>query len=237
MSEPPGSQPPALEALARALAPFGLILRGGLHPGVDDGAPQGVGTLLLIGNAGPALWRVFGQQRAHGADRLNRWTEHAIRPLAARFGAQALFPFDGPPYWPFQRWALAAEPVRSSPLGLLIHPRYGLWHAYRAALAFAATDLELPPREAAPDLCAACAAKPCLTACPVGAFGSAGYDVAACLAHIRTPAGADCLSAGCRARRACPIGQQYAYEPTQARFHMSAFERRLRDAGPAEAER
>ena len=213
------------EALARALAPFGLILRGGFRPAADAGAPPGVGTLLLIGNAGPALWRAFGKDRAEGPDALNRWTERAVRPLASRFGAQALFPFDGPPYWPFQRWALEAEPVRISPLGLLIHPRYGLWHAYRAALAFAATDLALPPRGAAPDPCDVCAAKPCLTACPVGAFGGRGYDLPACLDHIRSPAGTDCLSAGCRARRACPVGQEYAYERAQARFHMSAFER------------
>lgn len=214
-----------LETLARALAPFGLILRGGLRPAADAGAPPAVGTLLLIGNAGPALWRAFGPDRADGPDPLNRWTERAVRPLAKRFGARALFPFEGPPYWPFQRWALAAEPVRASPLGLLIHPVYGLWHAYRAALAFAAADIELPPREAAPDPCGACATKPCLTACPVGAFSSQGYDVPACLDHIRSPAGVDCLESGCRARRACPVGQEYAYEPAQARFHMSAFER------------
>ena len=58
-----------LEALARALAPFGLILRGGLRPAADAGAPPAVGTLLLIGNAGPALWRAFGPDRADGPDR------------------------------------------------------------------------------------------------------------------------------------------------------------------------
>ena len=129
MLEPLASQPPLAEALAQALAPFGLILRGGLRPGTDAGAPPGVATLLLIGNAGPALWRAFGSEPARGPDPLNRWTERIVRPLAARFGAQALFPFEGPPYWPFQRWALAAVPVRISPLGLLNHPRYGRWHA------------------------------------------------------------------------------------------------------------
>jgi hypothetical protein len=215
---------PLFEELEQALAGFGLILRGGFHPGADDAAPAGVGTLLLIGNAGPALWRAFSADPAVGPDPMNRWTERAVRPLAERFGARALFPFDGPPYWPFQRWALKAEPVRVSPLGLLIHPRYGLWHAYRAALIFAASDIALPPRDPAPDLCGACAGKPCLSACPVGAFDGEGYDVPACVAHIRAPAGADCLSAGCRARRACPVGRDYAYAPAQARFHMAAFE-------------
>ncbi len=213
-----------LAALAEALAPFGLILRGGLRPAPADEAPPGIGTLILIGNAGPALWRAFDQDRSRGPNPLNRWTEATVRPLAARFGASALFPFDGPPYWPFQRWALRAEPVAVSPLGLLIHPRYGLWHAYRAALAFAA-ELELPPRPAPPDLCAACPGQPCLTTCPVGAFSARGYDVPACVAHLRTPTGADCLASACRARRACPVGREYAYRPAQARFHMDAFER------------
>ena len=32
---------------------------------------------------------------------------------------------------------MRAEAVAPSPLGILIHPDYGLWHAYRGALAFA----------------------------------------------------------------------------------------------------
>src|SRR4030095_137820 len=47
------------------------------------------------------------------------------------------------------RWAMRAEAVAPSPLGILIHPDYGLWHAYRGALAFA-ERLALPPRGARP---------------------------------------------------------------------------------------
>jgi epoxyqueuosine reductase QueG len=110
--------------------------------------------------------------------------------------------------------------VRPSPLGILIHPRYGLWHAYRAALAIG-EEIPLPPRDETPDLCGACAGKPCLTTCPVGAFEAAGYDVGACAGHLHDPAGADCMTAGCRARRVCPVGEAYA--PAQAAFHMAAF--------------
>ena len=31
------------------------------------------------------------------------------------------------------------------------------------------------------------------------------------------------MALGCSARRACPVGVAYRYEPTQARFHMEAF--------------
>ncbi len=136
--------------------------------------------------------------------------------------ARALFPFGGPPHLPFGAWAKRAEPVAESPLGMLIHPDYGLWHAYRGALAFAAT-LDLPPRAERPRPCDTCAGRPCLSACPVAAFSEAGYDVAACTDHISAPAGADCMEAACRARRACPVGPEYAYEPAQARFHMKHF--------------
>jgi hypothetical protein len=61
-----------------------------------------------------------------------------------------VFPFERP-YLPFQRRAMRAEACYPSPLGLLIHPDYGLWHGYRGALLFAAA-IELPPsgRRASP---------------------------------------------------------------------------------------
>ncbi len=147
--------------------------------------------------------------------------------LAQAWSARALYPFGGPPHRPFVAWAKRAEPVAESPLGILIHPDYGLWHAYRGALAFAEV-LTLPPRAERPRPCDACAEKPCLGACPVGAFSAAGpdvvaYDVSACADHLEKPAGADCMAQACRARRACPIGREYLYEPGQAHFHMVHF--------------
>ena len=53
------------------------------------------------------------------------------------------------------RWAQRAEPLHPSPLGVLIHPVHGLWHAYRGALAFA-EPIELPPRADLPSPCASC---------------------------------------------------------------------------------
>lgn len=222
--------PPTYPAVEAALAAKGLLLRGGFHPGPDDDLPAlanggRVATLLLVGNAGPNFWPVFqAAPEAHdGADHaMNRWTEKALGSLAKDLGATVLFPFGGPPYHPFQRWAQRAEPVAPSPLGVLIHPRFGLWHAYRGALLFAET-IELPPREELPRPCDSCAEKPCLSTCPVAAFGPEGYNVPACGDHIASPAGADCLEEGCRARRACPVGRDYLYPAGQAGFHMRAF--------------
>ena len=117
---------------------------------------------------------------------------------------------------------MRAEDVQSSPLGILIHPDYGLWHAYRAALLFD-RPLEFPVRQTRASPCEACAEKPCLSACPVGAFSGQGYDLAACAGHLASAASRDCHLVGCRARDACPAGEQYRYGEAQRRFHMAAF--------------
>jgi len=219
--------------IARLLEGDGLLVLGAFHPEPADGVPllasgRAAGTLVTIGNAGPALWARFVASplaRERG-DPLNRWTRSVVERAAAALGATALFPFTGPPYLPFQRWAQRAAAVWPSPIGLLIHPEYGLWHAYRAALALVERP-PLEPPDPRPRPCDACAEQPCLDTCPVGAFTGVSYDVRACAAHLRTPAGHDCVALGCRARRACPVGRPYTYEPAQARFHMSAFLRAL----------
>ena len=207
-------------AAARAL---GLRLRGGLRLEATERA--GARTLLLLGFVGSAGWPAFAAsaEAADGAAHpLDRWSRRVVSSLAERFGATALFPFDGPPYHPFQAWGAQAEPLHPSPLGMFIHPRYGLWHSYRGALAFAEA-LDLPQREPGQSPCENCAARPCLAACPVGAFTAAGYDVAACAAWLSSGAGGACLSGGCLARRACPVGREYTQAPAEAAFHMAAF--------------
>jgi hypothetical protein len=208
--------------LQNKLVEHGLILRGGFHPEPDEPALEGAATVLLVGNAGPAMWKAFAPHIDGAPDPLNRWTKRVIEPLAARFGTRAVYPFDiDTP--PFQRWALRSENVHPSPLGILIHPDYGLWHAWRAALLFS-ERVALPTRSLAPSPCESCAEKPCLSACPVGAFTGSNYDVSACATHIATP-DADCHAIGCHARNACPVGTDWRYPPAQGRFHMAAFAR------------
>lgn len=213
---------PSYGWITELLAGYGLMPRGGFHPVPEDEVPGGAATLVLVGNAGPAMWREFANMPFDLPDALDHWSRCAIDAVAANLGATALYPFGAPPFLPFQRWAQKAEPVYPSPLGVLIHPDYGLWHAYRGALAFAGR-LDLPPRREAAKPCDSCAGRPCLATCPVGAFDGKRYDVPACVAHLRPPAGDDCVTLGCRARRACPVGVEHAYRPKQAAFHMRAF--------------
>ena len=220
---------PEFLAIQSALAAYGLIPRGGFHPLPEDGVPGE--TLVLVGNAGPHMWTAFeaaGGNDAGQPNPLDTWISDALKQVATALGATPLFPFGGPPHLPFQRWAQRAEPVHPSPVGVLIHPQFGLWHAYRGALAFA-EKLDLPAQAAAPSPCDSCADKPCLTACPVTAFDGAAYDVPACVEHITGPDTGDCIGRGCRARRACPIGREYIYAPAQAGFHMWAFARAQSD--------
>ncbi len=221
-------------AVFSAIESAGLVPRGALWllDSERAGALADVQTIVLAGTAGRKGWHAFAAspEGRDGADHpLDRWSQRVLEALACELGAKALFPFGGPPFWPFQQWARRAEPVHPSPIGLLIHPRYGLWHSYRGALGFReALAIAEPAAVLSP--CESCSGRWCLKACPVGAFSAPGYDIAACVGHLKSAAGLDCMDAGCQARRACPVGAEHAYTPEHANFTMRAF-LRARDAG------
>jgi hypothetical protein len=225
---------PDRRELEAALAENGLVLRGGFEPQEADRVPafpdgKAAQTLWLVGITGSEFWPAFAQSaqyRDGRPDPLDRWSACIGAALAARFGGMALYPFGGPPFHPFAGWAQRAEPLGRSPLGLLLHPRFGLWHSYRFALAFRepAADAIASSRASAPvDICLRCTGQPCLSACPVDAFTAGAYDVAACKAHVRGDSGGRCLQTGCLARAACPVGTAYHYAPEHAAFHMRHF--------------
>ena len=184
-------------------------------------------TLVLLGFVGRDGWPNFAaaaEARDGHADPAGPLVASGpSRPWPRISAAMALFPFGGPPWLPFGRWALRSGEVFSSPLGILIHPQWGLWHSYRGALAFA-ERLALPePGAAGSSPCTACDAKPCLHTCPVSAFSGEGYAVAACRSFLGSAAGVECVGAGCRARRACPVGSEHRYGAEQTAFLMRAF--------------
>ncbi len=183
-------------------------------------------SLVLIGTIGSGFWPAFDAVRPAPEAQshpLDAYSRRLILEMAEEFNATALFPFGGPPWWPFLRWAQRAEDVHPSSLGPLIHPDYGLWHAYRGALCFATelNGISTPPRAAGP--CTSCPDKPCLNTCPVSAFSTAGYAVPVCIEHLLKDVGRPCMDTGCLARQACPVGSGYRYQPEHAHFHMQAF--------------
>jgi hypothetical protein len=216
-----------LDHLEASLAPSGIRLRGVVSLAEGDGPETSGGlrarSVVLLGNVGGSIWPAFSRWLTgySGPDPLDAWSKAVIGPVADGLGATALFPSD-PPYMPFQQWAMRAEGMAASPLGILIHPVYGLWHGYRGALAFSeAMDVPAAGRLASP--CATCADKPCLSSCPADAVSATGFAVAPCRAHLASTSGQDgCMVSGCIARNACPAGARYRYPAEQLRFHMAA---------------
>lgn len=221
-----------IDGIASMLSAHGLIPRGGFRFAPEEGAPAGLSgsaakSVLLVGQAGAAPWPHFlrwrRSQPENLADPLDAWSRAVIDGIAAEFGARAVYPSEKP-WLPFQQWAMRAEGLKPSPLGILMHPEYGLWHAWRGALLF---DVEIPiqaPR-AVSHLCDLCPGKPCLKACPAGAYSEAGFAYRACLGHVRGPSGGPCRTSGCLDRNACPYGAAYRYPADAQAFHMAAFMR------------
>lgn len=213
----------AREAERAALA-AGLATLGAVRVLPEHGAPEGVAAILLLGLSHEG-WDAFAAspEAADGApDPLDRWSLRVVGDLGEALGAEALFPFGGPPYQPFMRWAAASGRMGPSPLGMSIHDEHGLWMSFRGALGFAALE-EMADAPVAPRPCDGCASTPCLKACPVDAFDGTAYHVDRCAAHVASPEGAACRRRGCLARRACWVGQDRVPGPARAAFHMEAF--------------
>ncbi len=208
-----------LDQIEAMLQTHTLTILGGFHAQANDALPTGTQTLLMVGPAEGFWAHITAQPEWGEADPVDRWSRRVIGTVACNLHAKALFPFGGPPYSPFQRWALRTGRMWQSPVRLLVHDVQGLFVSFRGALALK-DRLDLPP--APPRPCNSCAA-PCLTACPVGALTDAGYDVPACHSYLNTAAGQTCMTDGCIVRRTCPVSQGYARIPEQSAYHMRQF--------------
>ncbi len=226
-----------LVILERLLKPYGLHLRGVLELTRDEISTYKFNTgrnrkaenftsLALVGNIGSSLWPVFSQSveyRDAQPDPLDRWSMRVAQSIAKKIETLAIYPFEGPPYYPFQQWAIRAETLFQSPLGLMIHPEHGLWHAYRFGLLIPQASPASSPGLSLESPCLNCQTQPCLHHCPVDAFSAKGYDVGKCTSYLKQTPEAHCHQQGCQARNACPIGVDYRYEPAHHLFHLRAF--------------
>lgn len=202
----------------------GLSVSGGFHPTPEDGAPDGVATLLLLSPKPHDFWTVFTASPEFAdsqSDPVDRWSLRVISQLADDLGAVPLYPFGGAPFQPFIRWAKRSGRVWASPVTLLVHDSQGMMISFRGALSFTET-FELPA-PSADNPCQTCATKPCQTACPVNALTAEGYDVAACKAHMQTEAGQACRKGGCLVRRSCPVSEGAGRSQAQSAHHMRYF--------------
>jgi len=217
--------------LSKALVRAGFLAFGGFHPDPGDDVPsladgRPARTLLLIGSAGPGLFAAFeaAAERTDALpDPLDRYTRRTLSAIAADAGLEAVFSFEGPPWHPFQRWAMRVGGFSPSPMGLLAHRTHGPWAALRAAF-LSAQRFGRFDMAGTPGPCESCPDTPCVSACPAGALSlETGYDVPRCRDHLmREGDDAPCLT-GCRVRRACPVGGAYAHDAGQGAFHMAGF--------------
>ena len=211
-----------LAEIEARLAGERLVVLGGFGAADDEpGLPRGTATVLMIGPAA-AFWpHVTGAPEWQDGkpDPVDRWSRRVIGRIACDLGAKALFPFGGPPWHPFQSWALRTGRVWESPVRLLVHDVQGLWVSFRGALALKVA-VALPEGGAAP--CGGCE-RPCLTACPPRALTGAGYDVPGCHRFLETPEGRGCMAGGCAVRAACPVSQGYDRMRDQSAYHMRQF--------------
>lgn len=182
--------------LPNGLSEYGLVSFGGLELTKDECAAgcEGFagGKALLIGNAGAGMWRIFSQSNEYAdgsRDPMNRWTKGVLDEMAQSLRCRVFYPFDEP-YWPFQKLARKAAGIQPSPLGILIHPEYGLWHAFRGLFVFDGgheyvnqINALIANAEKLNHPCDVCEDKPCLSACPVGAFIGERLDVETCFSH------------------------------------------------------
>ena len=122
----------AIQALA---APHFLEIFGAFHATPEDDCPPG--TMVLLAPLEPGFWgHVTGEPEfIDGApDPLDRWSSRVIGALGSQTGGSTHFPFGGPPYAPFIRWATRTGRAWPAPVGMLVHDTAGLMISIRGAI-------------------------------------------------------------------------------------------------------
>jgi epoxyqueuosine reductase len=228
-----------LDSLRQAAAPYGLNLIAAVPIDRYEAiAPPSMPartlapdakSIVVIGNGGGAFWHAFKtyadahpgwRDRKHPLDDFTRdLIEKEIAPIARGQGAACVpaFPFIGEGTLSFLGLGKLAGLGGPSLLGVLIHPVYGPWMAFRAALLIDVA-LDAPGEAATFDPCPDCTARSCIAACPASAVSSpAGWDIPRCLTH-RIEVEADCATR-CHARVACVVGPEHRYPDDELAYH------------------
>lgn len=226
-----------MDRLADALRALGLEWGVVAAPRYDAVAPPaiasgqilpGARSILVVASAGPVYFRAFvrdaranpdrHREEPHPLDAFGERTFAAMEPLFAEGGARfrRLSPaFSATPRLDFTRLGILAGLGLPSEIGLLVHPRYGPWIAFRQAIF--TTDVLPDSAPVVRPMCDGCPA-PCRAACPIGIVGPGVFDWQACSAA--RAAGDPCASR-CDARLACIVGPDARYDDLQIRYHAS----------------
>jgi epoxyqueuosine reductase len=196
-------------------------------------------SIVAIGNGGGALWAALNRhaqahpgwwRRENPLDDFTREViETEVSPAARRAGTQAtvVYPFmKGAPTLNFIELARAAGIGGPSIVGVAVHPMFGPWIAFRAAL-LVDEAIDEPGEAAGFDPCPTCTARTCVAACPAGAIAyPQGWDIQSCLIH-RVEVETDCAPQ-CHARSRCVLGPEHRYADDELAYHQMRALRAMR---------
>ncbi|MGC1397700.1 hypothetical protein [Candidatus Binatus sp.] len=196
-------------------------------------------SIVVIGNGGGALWAAL---KAHAAGHPGWWNrdnplddftrEVVERDIAAPIRASGarcttVYPFmSSSATLSFIELSKIAGIAGPSILGVTVHPVYGPWIAFRAALLLD-EQLDSPGDALGFDPCPRCTARTCIPACPAGAVSvESGWDIPKCLTH-RVEVELDCTPR-CHARAGCVLGPEHRYPDDELAYHQMRALRSMR---------
>jgi epoxyqueuosine reductase QueG len=194
-------------------------------------------SIIVIGNGGGALWKAFKRH----ADENRGWTERDnplddftrivverdVAPAVAGLAHTIVYPFmSNGPTLNFMEAGKAAGLSGPSILGVVVHPVYGPWIAFRAAILLDEL-IDAPGGARGFDPCPSCTARTCISACPADAVSLAkGWDIPKCLTH-RVEVEVDCAPR-CHARAGCVLGPEHRYPDDELAYHQMRALRAMR---------
>jgi epoxyqueuosine reductase QueG len=196
-------------------------------------------SIIVIGNGGGAFWAAFQRHisansgwmsRDNPLDDFTRLViERDIATQLARAGIDhaIVYPFmSSGPTLNFMEAGKAAGLSGPSILGVMVHPVYGPWIAFRAAILM--NEIFDAPGEALGfDPCPSCTVRSCIPACPVNAVSfPQGWDIPKCLTH-RVEVEPDCAPR-CHARAGCVLGPEHRYPDDELAYHQMRALRSMR---------
>lgn len=186
--------------------------------------------LILIGSGGKDLWNAIKESKPgfQTESPIDFYTEKQVDRFVKDYlsGEEifTLYPSNDHSY-PLLLFGELAGWGEASPLGMGIHQKYGLWHAYRAAFLINA-DLPIIRETKAPSPCIVCNDKSCLSGCVGNALSiEKGMNFGRCREE-RLQKSSPCRY-GCAARVACPYAREHRYGEEQIRYHASVSQKMI----------
>ncbi|MGB0865048.1 MAG: hypothetical protein ACPGSC_00985 [Granulosicoccaceae bacterium] len=217
----------SLMTLAKCLQEVGLNVLSplpvqSLVQGIWVGSPVAEhGTILLLGNGGQGFWQKFRENRPAGEHPVDDYSaslsERLLQQYFPAVARERLFPSEDCPV-ALQRLMAQAGWHAPSPLGIGMHPEFGLWSACRAVWWLGAELVADYPVAEPKDHCLRCVERPCLAACPGDALSAGQMPLLERCADYRLREVSKCADT-CLARKACPVASEHRYSDEQLHYH------------------